>query len=198
MNARLNILNSARLGQKLNDLRVAIKNEASLIQGAMQSELAISRDPESVKAKCADELSKLWAWEEHLQRTIENECGSLPPVPTVEPDSPCLPRSRARMSQSLRDELGEDGDPTIYDLIAALFGAAIVIAITNTSELHGASADLQDELKKRLKPPAGSNGPTGAARPAGGGGTSTSASTKPAKPRAPAPGKRAKKDDEDD
>lgn len=191
---------STELADRLRALKNSAHTEACLIQEAMQKEALKSKDPEAVRGTYLDEFSRLWAWEKHLRRQIENECGSLPPIETAEPDGDCMPRSRKRIAQSLRDGLKDNQgnlDP-LMGIVADLCGAASLLPIGKNSRIDDIRIKLQDEVKKRMKPLAGSAPPPGSGGTGdnSGDGGSVVTGAMLAKAKGPKFGKSAKKDDE--
>lgn len=184
------------LASRLKALRDSVHAELSLIRDAMQAEAVISKDPEAVRDTYADEFARLRAWEKHFQRQIENARNSLPQIETAEPDGDCMPRSRQRIAQSLRDGLKDKQgnlDP-LFGIVADLCGAASLLPIGKNSKIDDIRITLQDEFKKRIKPLGAGTPPP--PPPSGGGGGSVVTGAMLAKAKGPGFGKRAKKDDE--
>ena len=140
---------------KLRSLKSSVHTEASLIKSAMQEEMIKSVDSaDIVAARYAKEFNRLWAWESHLQKLIENEhsSGGFPLNVTEEPECEPLPRSRRRATMLLRDELEDGSNDPLYDVMAQFFGAAFLMSMGKTSSATGSLVTLRDELEKRLKP----------------------------------------------
>lgn len=192
-------LRGVELANRLRSLRASVSNEGSLVKIAMQNEIARGIDtPGVVIGRYKPELDQLWAWENHFSRLIGNEYSDLPQVETEEPEGDCMPRSRRRIVRSLRNEF-DDGSGTsdpLFDMLAELFGIAMVLSIWKISDVGSLAGALQAEMKRRLKPPVGSGTPPPPPPPPAGGSVVTEAMRK--RPKGPRPGKSAKKDDEKD
>lgn len=155
MNATAKINHSFELADKLRSLKASVHKEASLIKTAMHEEMIKSVDSKDmVNARYAKEFSRLWAWESHLQKLIENEhsCSGFPQNISEEPEGEPMPRSRRRNTTLLRDELEDGTNDPLFDLMAQFFGASFVLGMAKTSNVKDSLLTLRVELENRMKP----------------------------------------------
>ena len=155
MNAPFKINHGLEFANKLRSLKASVANEASLIKISMQEDILKSRDGrEIVIARYAPEFEKLWAWESHLQKMIENEhsCSGFTPSVTVEPDHEPMPRSRRRVAGLMLAELDDGSNDPLFSIMAQFFGASFVLSISKSSSIKDPLLTLRAELQRRLKP----------------------------------------------